>query len=124
MKTSSDVKLLANKISKRTGIYQKDCERMVSVLFDEIVKDMKDGDGFMANGFGKFIYDVQHGRDVNDPVNGGLKHVPPKTNIKFIPCADLKYGVRALDWHEYLTDIQKTKDWYYRELEREKSGDS
>jgi nucleoid DNA-binding protein len=117
------LKKLAMRVSKRTGVYARDCERLVTVLFEEIVKDIKSGLPVRIIRFGKFEQTVQFSRDVHDPVNGGTKHVPPKTNIKFTPCSDLKYGVRALDWHDYVTEDQMKKDWYIKEIKRgEESG--
>lgn len=113
---TGDIRGLGVKMSKRTGIFPRDCERLIVALFDEIKQSMKNGEGVAITNFGQFIFDVQHGMETRDFDTGELYHVYPKTNVKFIPCKDLKYGVRTQDWHDHLREDQLEKDWYKREL--------
>jgi len=125
MNDKHDMRALGKKMSRKTGIFQKDCEKILYAMFDEVRESLKNGEGFTITNFGRFEYHVQFARKVYDPDTGEMSgHSPPKTNLRFIPCKDLKYGVRALDWNDHITDEQKTKDWYQLQLDFEASEKS
>jgi len=123
MEYKHDMRALAGVMSKKTGIFRKDCEKILYAMFDEIREGIKGGEGFTITNFGRFEYKVQYARKVRDIDGNEIRHSPPKTNIHFTPCKDLKYGVRALGWEDYITDEQKTKDWYQMQLDFEDSQD-
>ena len=62
-------------------LYQRDVERIVSTLFDEIIEAMARGDRVELRGFGAFSVkkrDARVGRNprTGDSVTGEEKHVP------------------------------------------------
>ena len=123
MKTKHDMRAIGKVLSRKTGIFQKDCEKILYTMFDEVRDALKNGEGFTITNFGRFEYHVQHARKKRNPETGEWDGwSPPKTNVAFVPCWDLKYGVRALDWRDHITDEQKTKDWYQMELDFEASN--
>lgn len=103
---------LADRMVKRTGLLKKDCLRAIEVLTDEMVASLKSGDGLMVMNFGKFEYKVRPATLRRDPETGEQIPVPPATRIRFTPVKDVKYGVQALPWEDYVSDRQKELDWY------------
>ena len=120
MNTKHDMRSLAKKMSIKSGVHQKDCEKILYNMFEEVVESLKNGEGFTITNFGRFDYNVQFARKIRNRETGEWDGwSPPKTNLTFTPCWDLKYGVRALDWKDYITEEQKTKDWYQMQLDFE-----
>lgn len=114
---------LAARMAKRTGILKKDCERMIDAFVEEMVIQLKSGDGVHLPKLGKFEYYVRGETARLDGPNGEKVPVPPATRIKFLPCNDVKYGVKALDWEPHLSEYQKTESgWYKNYLKEREEG--
>jgi nucleoid DNA-binding protein len=104
---------LARKIARRTGIYKKDCIKMIDAFVDEMVLQLKSGEGVHIPKLGKFEYYVMRETFRYDRETGEKIISPPKTRVKFIPCKDVKYGVQLLNWKPYTSERQrKESSWY------------
>lgn len=108
---------LASRMAKRTGILKKDCVRLVDAMIEDMVADLKSGKGVHLQNFGKFEYYVRQATKRRVPATGEWLPVPPATRVKFIPCTDVKYGVVALGWEDFITEEQREKKWYKKLME-------
>lgn len=126
MKLNISKHTLASKMAQETGILKKDCERLIECMVKEMVSQVKSGEGLYVRNFGRFEYYVRGADKRRVPETGEWIDVPPVTRIKFVPCKDVKYGVAALDWDNYLSEYQETEaEWYKKILkEREESDDN
>lgn len=69
---------LIQRLAESTGILQRDAERVVGTIFDEIADALKRGDRVELRGFGAFSVKHRPGRVGRNPRTGTSVEVAPK----------------------------------------------
>ncbi len=73
--------LIAKLADANPHLYQRDVERIVTTIFDEITSALADGDRVELRGFGAFSVKERGARTGRNPRTGEAVHVAPK----FVP---------------------------------------
>ena len=71
--------LVAQIAEENPHLYQRDVERIVSTVFDEITEALARGDRVELRGFGAFSVKVREARTGRNPRTGESVEVPRKT---------------------------------------------
>ena len=71
--------LVAQIAEENPHLYQRDVERIVSTVFDEITEALSRGDRVELRGFGAFSVKVREARTGRNPRTGESVEVPRKT---------------------------------------------
>jgi integration host factor subunit beta len=74
--------LIGRIASQNPHLYQRDIEKIVTVIFDEIVKALRRGDRVELRGFGAFSAKIRGARKGRNPKTGAEVQVAQKV----IPC--------------------------------------
>jgi integration host factor subunit beta len=64
--------------SQNPHLYQRDIEKIVNAIFDEIVKTLRRGDRVELRGFGVFSHKIRGARKGRNPKTGAEVQVPQK----------------------------------------------
>ena len=64
--------------SQNPHLYQRDIEKIVNAIFDEIVKTLRRGDRVELRGFGAFSAKIRGARKGRNPKTGAEVQVPQK----------------------------------------------
>ncbi len=73
--------LIARLAAKNPHLYQRDVERIVATIFDEIAAALSEGDRVELRGFGAFSVKQRDARIGRNPRTGAAVHV----SEKFVP---------------------------------------
>ena len=93
MNSETSRRQLAVRMSKRTGVLKKDCERLIDAMIDEMVVEMKSGRGIHLPKLGHFEYYVRRETERFGEGDNEKVEVPPATRIKFKPCRDVRFEI-------------------------------
>jgi len=75
--------LIARLAEKHPHLYQRDVERIVTTIFDEISSALARGDRVELRGFGAFAVKYRNGRQGRNPRTGAEVTVPSKALPSF-----------------------------------------
>ena len=81
---------LVDEVSRATELSRKDSEVIVEMLFDSIVKALKNSDKLEVRGFGSFRIRERKARQGRNPKTGEKVSVPEKKVPYFKPSKELK----------------------------------
>jgi integration host factor subunit beta len=70
--------LIQNLADANPHLYQRDVERIVTIIFDEIATALANGDRVELRGFGAFSVKERGSRVGRNPRSGEVVHVPAK----------------------------------------------
>ena len=73
---------LVELIAEKINLTKKDTERVVNIVFENIMKALADGDKVELRGFGSFRVRSRNSRDGRNPRTGEAVAIPPK-NVPF-----------------------------------------
>ena len=82
--------LIAKIAASNPHLYHRDIERIVNVIFDEIVDALAKGDRVELRGFGAFTVKHRPPRSGRNPRTGREVKIPPGRTIRFKPGKDLQ----------------------------------
>ncbi|MGQ9634781.1 MAG: HU family DNA-binding protein [Bryobacteraceae bacterium] len=86
---------LIDEVSRLVDLTRKESEVIVEVIFDSIVKSLRNGDKIEIRGFGSFRTRERQARIGRNPKTGERVEVPPKRIPYFKPSKELKDLVNA-----------------------------
>jgi integration host factor subunit beta len=75
--------LIQRMSSQNPHLYQRDIEKIVSAIFDEIVEALRRGDRVELRGFGAFSAKLRGARQGRNPRSGAVVAVPKKAMPAF-----------------------------------------
>jgi len=81
---------LIRDVGKAVELSSKDSEVVVDIIFDNIVKSLREGDKIEIRGFGSFRTRQRNARVGRNPKTGARVDVPAKKIPFFKPSKDLK----------------------------------
>ena len=81
--------LIARLVERNPHLSQRDAERVVNAILDEIVDGLADGRRVELRGFGVFTVRERKARISRNPSTNETVHVPPKKAPHFKPGKDL-----------------------------------
>lgn len=87
--------LLAKLVESHPNLLQRDVERIVSTVFDEIIDALSRGDRVELRGFGTFSVKTRPGRVGRNPRTGESVSVEPKTVPYFKTGKELRDRLNA-----------------------------
>lgn len=87
--------LLATLVEAHPNLLQRDIERIVSTVFDEIIDALSRGDRVELRGFGTFSVKTRPGRVGRNPRTGEAVKVEPKTVPYFKTGKELRDRLNA-----------------------------
>ena len=76
-------------------LYQRDLERVVSVVLDEIIGALKEGDRVELRGFGAFTAKERTARTGRNPRTGTSVEVAAKKAVAFKPGKEMRERLNA-----------------------------
>jgi integration host factor subunit beta len=85
--TKSDI---VAKVAKLADLSKKDTERLVEMVFEEIISALNNNDKVELRGFGSFRTRIRRARRGRNPKTGEKIDVPAKKVVYFLPGKDLK----------------------------------
>ena len=71
-------------------LFQRDVEKVVNAILDEIIAALARGDRVELRGFGTFAVKVREGRVGRNPKTGALVHVPDRQFALFRPGREIQ----------------------------------
>jgi integration host factor subunit beta len=77
--------LILHLADQNPHLFQRDAEKVVNAILDEIVAALTRGDRVELRGFGTFAVKVREGRVGRNPKTGTLVHVPERKFTLFKP---------------------------------------
>jgi integration host factor subunit beta len=86
---------LIDEVSRLVELTRKESEVIVEVIFDSIVRSLRNGDKIEIRGFGSFRTRERQARIGRNPKTGERVEVPPKRIPYFKPSKELKDLVNA-----------------------------
>ena len=89
-----DKKELTEIISKKTGISKRDAEESLTVVLEEITKQLSNGGEVVFTGFGKFVVNKRKERMGVNPQTKEKIKIPATKVPKFKPGKILKEAVK------------------------------
>ena len=78
-------------------LYQRDIERIVNVIFDEIVAALSRGERVELRGFGAFTVKHRAARMGRNPKTGEPMHINASKSVGFSPSAALKASLKEIE---------------------------
>jgi integration host factor subunit beta len=78
------------RVAKSVDLNKKDVEKLVDMMFDEIISALNDGDKVELRGFGSFRTRVRRARKGRNPKTGEAIEIPAKKVAYFTPGRELK----------------------------------
>ena len=81
---------LIARIAQRRGLFQRDVERVVSTVFDEVTQALAQGDRVELRGFGAFSVKARDSRTGRNPRTGEAVSVEAKSVPFFKTCKQLR----------------------------------
>ncbi len=78
------------RVAKSVDLNKKDVEKLVDMVFDEIISALNDGDKVELRGFGSFRTRVRRARKGRNPKTGKTIEIPAKKIAYFTPGKELK----------------------------------
>jgi integration host factor subunit beta len=76
--------------AQKPSLYQRDAEKAVNAILDEIVAAMARGDRVELRDFGAFVVKVRAARVGRNPKTGARVHVPAKVTPAFKPGKEIR----------------------------------
>ena len=76
--------------SQSPHLYQRDLERIVNIVLDEIIGALKEGDRVELRGFGAFIAKARNARTGRNPRTGSTVEVSAKKAPAFKPGKEMR----------------------------------
>ena len=77
-------------VAEKTGMTKKDAERVVSVTFDTIARELQKGEKVQISGFGSFEVKERSSRMGRNPVTKESMEIPATRVPTFKPSKNLK----------------------------------
>lgn len=87
---------IAERVAQQTGLAQVAVKQIVQMLFDEIIKELADGNRLEFRDFGVFEVVVRKARTGRNPRTGQKVAVPPKRVVTFKMGKVMKEKVAAV----------------------------
>ena len=81
--------------AQKPNLYQRDIEKAVNAILDEIVAAMARGDRVELRDFGAFVVKVRAARIGRNPKTGSQVHVPAKVTPAFKPGKEIRKRLMA-----------------------------
>ena len=81
--------------AQKPSLYQRDAEKAVNAILDEIVAAMARGDRVELRDFGAFVVKVRAARVGRNPKTGAQVHVPAKVTPAFKPGKEIRKRLNA-----------------------------
>jgi integration host factor subunit beta len=81
--------------AQKPNLYQRDAEKAVNAILDEIVAAMARGDRVELRDFGAFVVKVRAARVGRNPKTGAQVHVPAKVAPAFKPGKEIRKRLMA-----------------------------
>ena len=77
------------------SLYQRNVQKTVDAIFEEIVAAMARGERVELRNFGAFVVKVRAGRVGRNPKTGAQVNVPAKVTPAFRPCKEIRKRLNA-----------------------------
>jgi integration host factor subunit beta len=89
--------LMGRIASQNPHLYQRDIEKIVNVILDEIVKALRRGDRVELRGFGAFSAKIRGARKGRNPKTGAEVQVAPRVIAFFKTGKEMRARLNATD---------------------------
>lgn len=81
-------------VALNQDVTMKDCELVINALFEEITKNLENGESVVLSNFGTFEVRKRKARNGINPANGESISIPEQKTVAFKPGKNLKDRVR------------------------------
>lgn len=81
-------------VALNQDVTMKDCELVINALFEEITKNLENGESVVLSNFGTFEVRKRKARNGINPANGESILIPEQKTVAFKPGKNLKDRVR------------------------------
>jgi len=81
-------------VALNQDVTMKDCELVINALFEEITKNLENGESVVLSNFGTFELRTRKARNGINPTTGESISIPEQKTVAFKPGKNLKDRVR------------------------------